>query len=103
MTAEEPRRVKVVYLGLVRNVLDCPEEVAEVGDRTTVGQLLEQLASRHGDPFRWSVFKGNGELRSTVLICMNDSDVSQLSGLETQLEAGAQLTVIVGVYPPEGG
>jgi len=102
-TTEELRHVKVVYLGLVRNVLGCSEEVAEVGNETTVGQLLQDLASRHGDPFRWSVFKGNGELRSTVLICLNDSDVSQFGGLETRLEAGAQLTVIVGVYPPEGG
>ena len=95
--------VKVVYLGLVRNVLDCSEEIAEVGERTTVGQLLEELASRHGDTFRFSVFNGDGNLRSTVLVCMNDCDVSQLAGLETPLEADAQLTVIVGVYPPEGG
>lgn len=95
--------VKVSYLGLVRNVIGCQEEEIEVTPGVTVGKLLARLIERHGDPFRLSVFKSEGELRSTALVCVNDRDISQLQGFETKLESGENLSVVVGVYPPEGG
>ncbi|TAJ90154.1 MoaD family protein [bacterium] len=98
-----PSRVHVSYLGLVRNVIGRREEEIEVSPGTTVGELLARLADKHGDPFRLSVFKGNGELRSMALVCVNDCDIAQLQGFETRLERGEKVSVVVGVYPPEGG
>ncbi|MEE9549301.1 MAG: MoaD/ThiS family protein [Candidatus Binatia bacterium] len=95
--------VNVSYLGLVRNVIGCREEEIEVTPGITVGELLAALVERHGDPFRLSVFKGSGELRSTALVCVNDCDIAQLNGLGTRLESGEKVSVVVGVYPPEGG
>jgi len=95
--------VKISYLGLVRNVIGCREEEVEVVAGITVGELLDRLIDRHGDPFRASVFRSAKELRSTTLICVNDCDIAQLQGFETRLERGEQLSVVVGVYPPEGG
>ncbi len=96
-------RVHVSYLGLVRNVIGCREEELEITSGTTVGELLTRLAERHGDPFRSSVFRGVGELRSTALVCVNDCDIAQLEGFETKLGSGEKVSVVVGVYPPEGG
>lgn len=95
--------VKVSYLGLVRNVIGCREEEIEVAPGITVGDLLRRLIEKHGEPFRASVFKSKNELRSTTLICVNDHDIDQLQGFETKLDDGEQLSVVVGVYPPEGG
>jgi len=95
--------VKVSYLGLVRNVIGCREEEIELNPGATVGELLAKLAEKHGDAFRWSVFKGGGELRSMALVCVNDCDIFQLQGFETKLESGEKISVVVGVYPPEGG
>src|SRR3989304_3504612 len=96
-------RVHVSYLGLVRNVIGCREEELEIISGTTIGELLATLAERHGDPFRQSVFKGGGGLRSTALVCVNYCDIAQLQGFETQLASGEKVSVVVGVYPPEGG
>lgn len=96
-------RVHVSYLGLVRNVIGCQEEVVEVSPGATVRELLQRLAEKYGEPFRLSVFKRNGDLRSTALICVNDCDIAQLHGFETKLESGEKISVVVGVYPPEGG
>ena len=96
-------RVHVSYLGLVRNVIGCREEELEITSGTTVGELLAKLADRHGDPFRSSVFRTVGELRSTAIVCVNDCDIAQLEGFETKLESGEKVSVVVGVYPPEGG
>jgi molybdopterin converting factor small subunit len=96
-------RIHVSYLGLVRNVIGCREEEIEAGPRITIGELLGLLAERHGDAFRQSVFRRHGELRSTALVCVNDCDISELQGFDTRLESGEQVSVVVGVYPPEGG
>ena len=95
--------VKVSYLGLVRNVIGCREEAIEIAPGMTVGELLGKLIERHGEPFRASVFKSKTELRSTALVCVNDRDIDQLGGFDTKLESGEELSVVVGVYPPEGG
>jgi molybdopterin converting factor small subunit len=95
--------IRVSYLGLVRNVIGCREEEVEVAPGITVGELLARLIEKHGDPFRASVFRSAKELRSTTLICVNDCDIAQLQGFETRLERGENLSVVVGVYPPEGG
>ncbi len=98
-----PPRIHVSYLGLVRNVISCREEEVEVTPGTTVRELLTRLSEKHGAPFRASVFKSEGELRSTALVCVNDCDIAQLEGFDTKLQSGEQLSVVVGVYPPEGG
>ena len=98
-----PNLVKVSYLGLVRNVIGCREEEIEIAPGTTVGELFTRLIERHGDPFRVSVFKSQKELRSTALVCVNDRDIDQMQGFETTLDSGERLSVVVGVYPPEGG
>lgn len=95
--------VHVSYLGLVRNVIGRREEEIEVSPGTTVGELLEKLVERHGDPFRVSVLKGAGELRTTALLCVNDRDIAELQGFETRLGSGEKISVVVGVYPPQGG
>ncbi|MBI4523469.1 MAG: MoaD/ThiS family protein [Deltaproteobacteria bacterium] len=98
----EPR-VHVSYLGLVRNVIGCREEEVDAGPGITVGEFLDLLVSRHGDPFRQSVFRGTRELRATTLVCVNDCDINQLQGFDTKLESGEKISIVVGVYPPEGG
>ena len=98
-----PSRVQVSYLGLVRNVIGCREEEVEVSPGSTVRDLLALLSEKHGDPFRASVFKSKEELRATALVCVNDCDIAQLEGFDTKLQSGEKLSVVVGVYPPEGG
>jgi molybdopterin converting factor small subunit len=95
--------VNVSYIGLVRNVIGCGEEEIEVAPGTTVRELLGMLIKKHGDSFRMSVFRGSGELRSMALVCVNDCDISQLEGFETRVASGEKISVVVGVYPPEGG
>jgi molybdopterin converting factor small subunit len=95
--------VRVSYLGLIRNLLGKREEGVTVPPGAVVRDLLAQLADRHGDPFRKSLFKHTGELRALVQVCVDDRDIDELRGLDTPLERGERVSVVVGVYPPEGG
>ena len=93
----------VSYLGLVRNVIGRSEEDFDVLAGTTVGQLLGLLTEEHGPPFKQSVLKQSGELRAMTQVCVNDRDIVDLQGLDTRLGEGEQVSIVVGVYPPEGG
>jgi len=93
----------VSYLGLVRNVIGRNQEDLDVLGGTTVGQLLGLLIEEHGPPFEQSVLKRSGELRATAQVCVDDRDIDELEGLETRLVSGQQISIVVGVYPPEGG
>lgn len=97
------QQIHISYLGLVRNVIGCREETVSAAPGTTIGELLKLLAAKHGDPFQHSVFKKSGELRATAQVCLNDRDISELQGFATQLGKGEQVSIVVGVYPPEGG
>lgn len=97
------QRVHVSYIGLVRNVIGCGEEDVEVVRGATIGQLLTQLISKHGLPFRESVFKQSGELRSMAQVCVEDRDIDELDGLQTKIDNSGNISIVVGVYPPEGG
>jgi molybdopterin converting factor small subunit len=96
-------QLHISYLGLVRNVIGCSEEDLDVAANTTVGQLLRVLAERHGSPFKLSVFKQSGELRATAQVCVDDHDIDELNGFDTPVGEGEQISIVVGVYPPEGG
>jgi molybdopterin converting factor small subunit len=98
-----PCRVVVSYLGLVRNVLGRREEEIEVAAGSTVGELLHRLAQKHGDPFEKTVFRNGGELRSMAQVCLNDRDINELQKFETKLGSEENVSIVVGVYPPEGG
>jgi len=93
----------VSYLGLVRNVIGRNQEELDVLAGTTVGQLLGLLIEEHGPPFKQSVLKQSGELRAMAQVCVDDRDIDELEGLETRLASGQQISIVVGVYPPEGG
>ena len=93
----------VSYLGLVRNVIGRNQEDLDVLAGTTVGQLLGRLIEEHGPPFKQSVLKQSGELRAMAQVCVNDRDIDELQGFDTRLGEGEQISIVVGVYPPEGG
>ena len=97
------QQIHVSYLGLVRNVIGCREENVEAAPGATIGELLQLLVAKHGDPFKQSVFQIGGKLRSTAQVCLNDCDICELQGFATELGNGEHVSIVVGVYPPEGG
>jgi molybdopterin converting factor small subunit len=61
-------------------------------DGTTVGQVLEALASAHPDT-RGQLFS-DGELNRYVNVYLNDEDVRVLDGLDTAVGAGDTVVIL---------
>jgi molybdopterin converting factor small subunit len=60
---------------------------------TTVGEVLEGLASEHPDT-RGQLFGTEGELNRYVNVYLNDEDVRVLEGLETGVGEGDVLVIL---------
>ena len=63
----------------------------------TLGELLTQLAQRHGPAFRSVVL--DGEALGHVMVLVNGHNAVFSGGLDTQLGAGDE----VSLFPPVGG
>jgi MoaD family protein len=62
-------------------------------DGSTVGEVLEGLASAHPDT-RSQLFGGEGDLNRYVNVYLNDEDVRVLDGLATAVGEGDVLVIL---------
>jgi sulfur-carrier protein len=88
--------VIVRYFATIRDLAGESEVVVDDGP-VTLGELLSQLAQRHGDSFRGAVF--DGAALGAVMVLVNGHNAVFSGGLETPLAAGDE----VSLFPPVGG
>ncbi len=95
--------MKILYYGLVQNVVGKREEELAVSEGATVNELVRSLLEKYGDNFRDSLMDTRGDLRFTTRILLDGSDISDLDGLETKLENTTEASIVVMVHPIAGG
>ncbi len=95
--------VKVRYIGLVQNAVGTPSEEVSLTTGAKVSDLLAALQEKHGDNFRYSVLTPDGGLRPTCRVLVGDTDTRDLQGMDTLIEPGTGIAIVVLVYPAEGG
>ena len=82
-------KVKVHYLGYIRNMLRRKEEELELEKGTSLSELLNRLAGIHGDPFKKEVFEpGLKDVKMGFAVTVNGTLIGQLDGVETKLNEG---------------
>ena len=89
--------ITVHYCGQIGQAIELDGEAIECAESIPLADLLNDLAGRHGDAFRRLVFDDAGEVRTSLLITINDNAV-RLSSPPT-LEEGDELTLL----PPISG
>ena len=78
----------------LRTLSDGASEVAVEG--ATVGQVLAALDASHPG-FRARLFDDDGQLRRFVNVFVADEDVRFMKGLDTEVPAGATVSIIPAV------
>jgi MoaD family protein len=86
--------VKVRVPGPLRR-LTSGESVVEV-EGATVGEVLNSLESSYPG-FRERIYDAEGNLRQFVNIYKNDEDIRFGSGLETEITAGDDISIVPAV------
>ena len=103
MTTESLNTVRVRYFGLARNAVGRDEEDLQLPRGSSVRDLMTHLASKNGDGFRASVMTTDGRLRYTSQVLIGDTAVQDLNGMDTPLVEGTPVTIMIIVYPTDGG
>jgi molybdopterin synthase sulfur carrier subunit len=89
-------KVKVEYLGHVRNIIgSVREEEVDIRDGSSVANLLVVLSEKYGDSFKKAVYEKSGtDVKSNYIITVNGYLLNQLKGLETKLKNNDQVTLL---------
>lgn len=91
-------KVRVHYTTQLRTAVGRATDEVELGQAATLGNLLEQLASRHGGEFRDMILDDSGSLLPSVLVCIGDTQTQP--DIETRLNEGDDVTLL---SPISGG
>lgn len=91
-------KIKVKFFALIREVAGLKELEEEVGENTTVRELLEKLCEKMPEKFRSFIFEGQ-EVSKNLIILVNRRGIRELDGLETKLRDGDE----VALLPPVSG
>ena len=82
-------KVKVEYLGFIKNLLKKRVEEFELNDETKLQSLLGKLSDLHGQPFKKEVFeRGLEDLKTGFVVTVNGILIGQLDGIKTKLRDG---------------
>ncbi len=88
-------KVRVSYFGFLRVKFNSTSEDIRMSKGSRLCDLLQHLAKRYGEHFKSYVFDPVGtEVRSDVLVNINDVPVQQIQGLDTRLNEGDQVDVL---------
>ena len=95
--------IRIQYLGLLKTIVDCPEEKIAISNGAPVRDLIGSLSEKYGEDFRCAVCRADGNLRAFTQITVNGINIRDLNGLGTILKDEVEITVIVEIYPISGG
>ena len=94
---------KVFYIGLIRTVAGTDQEEVALSKGTSLRQLLDILADRHGDDLRLSLLTQEGKLRQLVRVNIDGKSCMAVGGLDVKLEADHEVSILLAVDPMQGG
>jgi molybdopterin converting factor small subunit len=82
-------KVRVQYLGYIKNMLNKREENFELENEAQLSDLLNKLAGIHGAAFQKEVYEpGIDNLKTGFSVTINGIFIGQLGGLNAKLSDG---------------
>ncbi len=82
-------RVKVQYLGFIKNLIQRGEDEFELEQGASLSQLLNKIAGIYGKPFQREVYApGLKDVKMGFVVTVNGVLTGQLKGVDTQLNNG---------------
>jgi len=80
-------KVKVEYLGFIKNMLNKRVEEFELSEGATLQELLGKLSNLYGTSFKKEVFElGQKDVKTGFVVTVNGVLMGQLDGINTMLK-----------------
>ena len=95
--------VRVLYFGLVRNVVKHGEEDISLPAGSTVRDLIEILCRKHGEALRDALFTVEGTLTANSILLLDGTNVQYSRGLDTEIGADQALHILLTTTALAGG
>jgi len=95
--------IRVLYFGLVRNVVKDSEETVSVPAGATVRELIEILCRSHGEALRDALFTAENTLGSSVMVLLDGTNILSREGLDTRIEGEQSVHVLLTTTALAGG
>jgi len=88
-------KVKVHYLGYIKNMLRRKEEEFEFEKGASLSELLSRLVGIYGEPFKKEVFEpGLKDVKMGFVVTVNGVLIGQLDGVKTKLNEGDNIILM---------
>jgi MoaD family protein len=82
-------KVKVQYLGYIKNMVNKRREEFELEEEASLSDLLNKMVGVYGKPFRKEVYEtGLKDVKTGFCVTVNGVLMDQLSGVDTKLGDG---------------
>lgn len=92
--------MNVKYFAALREITGKREEQVELGEDSTMGDLVNLLVGLHGAKFENYVMdEATGTPKSHLLLLIDGTSINSLKGMSTKLSDGC----VVAMMPPVGG
>ena len=88
-------KVKVQYLGFIKNLIKRSEEEFELEEGASLTELLNKIAGIYGKPFKKEVYEpGLTDMKMGFVVTVNGILLGQLHGVDTQLNNGDSIILM---------
>jgi len=88
-------KVKVEYLGFIKNMIRKREDEFELKEGALLSELLNMLAEIYGEPFKREVFEpGLEDVKMGFVVTINGFLAGQLHGVDSRLRDGDQIILM---------
>jgi len=88
-------KVKVQYLGFIKNLINQSEEEFELEEGASLSELLNKIAGTYGKPFQKEVYEtGLKDVKMGFVVTVNGVLMGQLQGVDTQLNNGDNIILM---------
>ncbi|MCK4477735.1 MoaD/ThiS family protein [Candidatus Bathyarchaeota archaeon] len=88
-------KVKVEYLGFIKNLLNKRVEEIELSKGASLQELLSDLSNLYGTLFKKEIFEpGQKDVKTGFVVTVNGVLIGQLDDVETSLRNGDQVILM---------
>jgi molybdopterin converting factor small subunit len=88
-------KVRVQYLGFIKNLINRREDEFELEEDASLAELLNKIAGMYGKPFQKEVFEpGLKDVKMGFVVTVNGVLMGQLQGVDTRLNDGDNIILM---------